>query len=374
MKRRRLSKFLAVLTLLSICYLKSNSQSKVYTFIQENATVYESSDFYIYKIIDARKNKASIGSIYSSDKRKKYAADFNSTLSNELYSFYKNAFPPGKQKRKIILLVDSFSIDHQLGLSSKDMGIAYLVGEYYSYQNDSCYLLTTSARQIKEEAEDAQLTHPNRIKRLLLLSLVDMIDSLKKFETGTLASHEMPLKLDDLKKKALGKEVQTLRKKANENVLPDFYFFSAGTYYSLSKPILQFGFTSNLVLQLKKLPQVLVGINANIMLFGTPSNQITIPIFASSSVVNYDLGIKLLKQIKNNLFLNCNPQINLGYIREVSSGNRKNILGAEVDFGVYLIPPIQEGIYSGINLFYRNTNTEYLGSSFGLKLDLGYRF
>ncbi len=349
------------------------SQSKVYTFIQENNSIYEKSEFYIQKVIDARENKETIGSIYSADKRKKYPADFNQTLSNAFTDFFRATFPAAKNKSKIILLVYNFKIDHQLGETAKDLGSAEIKAEYFLNRNDTCFYLASSEKRIEEESEEVQLSHPNRIKRLLLLSTAEMIDSLKKF------NHQPAVKrpfysLDELKKRSLSKEVQARRLRQGVNTLPEYYLFKAGTYYAFSQTILQFGLTTDLVLQIKKAPQYLIGMNANVMLFATPTDNITIPTSASADVLNYDLGIKLLKQVTNNFFLNFNPQVNLGYVQETSNGNRKNILGLELDAGVYLIPPAEEGIYSGLNLFYRSTNTELLGTSFGLKLDLGYRF
>lgn len=348
-------------------------QSKVYTFIQENTVVYEKSEFYIQKVIDARDDKTSIGSIYSADKRKKYPADFNQTLSNSFLEFFKNTFPAAKHKARIILLVSYFNIDHRLGETAKDIGSAEIKAEYFLNRNDTCFFLANSHKRIEETSEDVQLSHPNRIKRLLLLSLTEMIDSLKSFNRQPSEKRSF-YSLDDLKKRSLSKEVQARRLRQGENTFPEFYFFQAGTYYAFSQTILQFGLTTNLVLQIKKAPQYLIGLNANIMLFATPTDNITIPTSASSEVLNYDLGIKLLKQVKNNFFLNFNPQVNLGYVHETNNGDRKNILGIELDAGVYLIPPAEEGVYTGLNLFYRSTNTELLGTSFGLKLDLGYRF
>lgn len=349
------------------------SQSKVYTFIQENSGVYEKSEFYISKVIDARDNKESIGSIYSADKRKKYPADFNQTLSNAFQEFFKNTFPAAKHKARIVLLVSYFNIDHRLGETAKDIGIAEMKAEYFLNRNDTCFLLARSEKRIEELSEDVQLSHPNRIKRLLLLSTAEMIDSLKKFNHQP-SDRRTFYSIDELKKRSLSKDVQARRLRQGENTLPEFYLFKAGTYYAFSQTILQFGLTTDLTLQIKKAPKYLIGINANVMLFATPTDNITIPTSASNEVLNYDLGIKLLKQVKNNFFLNFNPQVNLGYVQETTNGDRKNILGFELDAGVYLIPPAEEGVYSGLNLFYRSTNTELLGTSFGLKLDLGYRF
>lgn len=350
------------------------SQAKVYTFIQENAAVYEKSEFYIHKIIDSRSNKDNIGSIYSADKRKKYAADFNHTLSNEFSDFFRSTFPSEKHKHKIVLVIDSFQIDHQLGETSKDLGSAEMMARFYLNRNDTCFYLVSSHNRIVEGSEDVQLTHPNRIKRLLLLSTAEMIDSLKKFHAGSLSFDSLNTTLDQLKKQSISKEVQRRRAKQNENTLPEFYLFTLGTYYGFSKPCLQFGFTGALVFQIKKAPKYLLGINANLMLYGTPSDNIQIPLFTSFDVFNYDLGIRVLKQVKNNFFLNFNPQANMGYIKEVSSTERKDILGFQMDAGVYLLPPAEEGVYSGLNVFYRNTNNEFLGQGFGIKLDLGYRF
>jgi hypothetical protein len=350
------------------------AQAKVYTFIQENSVVYENSEFYIQKIIDARGNKETLGQIYSTDKRKKYTADFNRTLSNEFADFFKHTFPQGKHKHKVILVVDSFSIDHQLGEGTKDIGSAEMNASFYLNRNDTCFYLTSSSKRISETAKDVQITHPNRIKRLLLLSAAQMIDSLKKFASNPPVAGMRMTTLDELKKSSISKDVQRRRAKQHENTLPEFYMFNLGTYYGFSKPVVQFGITGNLVLQVKKAPKYLIGISGNLMLYGTPSDDIQVPLFTSFEVFNYDLGIKLLKQVKNNFFLNFNPQVNLGYIKEVNSSERKNILGFQMDAGVYLIPPANEGVYSGLNLFYRTTNTEFFGASFGLKLDLGYRF
>lgn len=371
-KKARHNHLFSLLVLLLIA-LKGLSQSKVYTFIQENSHVYEKSEFYIQKVIDARDNKFSIGSIYSSDKRKKYPADFNQTLSNTFYDFFKTTFPSGKHKSKIVLLVIQFNIDHQLGETAKDIGIAEIKAEFYLNRNDTCFYLNTSEQRIEEQSEDVLLSHPNRIKRLLLLCTAQMIDSLKTFNRVP-SNKRVKLSIDELKKRSMSAEVQNRRKKQGENTLPGFYLFKVGTYYSFSQPVLQFGFTTDLVLQIKKAPQYLIGINANMMLYGSTPDNLTNPLTTGFDIMNYDLGIKLLKQVRNNFFINLNPQVNLGYIQEQTSGSRKNILGLEVDAGVYLIPPDIEGVYTGLNLFYRGTNTEFLGTSFGLKLDLGYRF
>jgi len=363
--------FLAFVILLNCHWLLS--QSKVYTFIQENSSVYNKSDFYIQKVIDARENKETIGSIYSVDKRKKYPADFNQTLSNAFLEFFNATFPAGKQKHKIILVVSFFNIDHSLGETAKEKGSAELNADYFLNRNDTCFYLGSSTKRIEEESDEVQLSHPNRIKRLLLLTTAEMTDSLKGFGTKS-PEQRKAYTLDELKKRSLSKDVQNNRARQGDNTIPDYYMFKAGTYYGFSKSILQFGLTADIVLQFKKAPQYLLGFNANIMLFSTPSDNITIPSFASSAVFNYDLGLKLLKQVKNTFFINFNPQLNLGYVQDVASGNQKNILGLEMDAGVYLIPPVDEGVYTGLNLFYRNTNTELLGESFGLKLDLGFRF
>lgn len=366
---RKNYKQISVCLLLMFCF-SGFSQSKVYTYIQENNKGKIKSSFYIQKVVDARPNKTSIGNIYSSDLRKKYPADFEGTLSEEFQSFFKSVFAASKQKHRLLMEVKSFDIDHEHSDVFKDIGKARLNVSYYLNRNDTCIFLYNYNDSVMDETNEAQRTHPNRIRRLLLLSARKLSDSL--FTTEFLSTREKTT-LNRILENSTSKDAGRLRREDSVNIPPDYYMFGAGTYYNFYPEVFMFGINVHLVLRLGKTSSYLLGPSAGLLFYSTPPYNIQVPSF-SSEIFNYDVGLRLLKQVKNKFFLNLNPQLMLGRVQSPSSSPEQQLRGVQVDLGAYLIPPSGEGVYSGLNLFYRSTNTTYFGEGLGLKIDLGYRF
>lgn len=346
------------------------SQSKVYTFIQENDKGKVKSGFYIHKVVDARADKSNIGQIYSSDLRKKYPADFEHHLSEEFYRFYKGRYASSRQKQRVLMLVQDFSIAHEHSDVFKDVGRAKLQASYYLNRNDTCFFLYAFHDSISDVTDEVQRTHPNRIKRLLLLSARSLSDSLLSPERLA-RSEKSPL--ESLLRLSNSPAVERARKQDSVNVPPDFYMFGVGTYYNFYPSVYMFGVNSHLLLRLGKKSPWLAGPSAAFLMYSTDPNAIQSPTY-NEDILNYDLGLRLIRQIKKNLFLNVHPQLMFGRVKEPGSNTEQILKGFQADLGLYLIPPAGEGVYTGLNFFYRSTNTDYFGEGLGLKLDLGYRF
>lgn len=349
---------------------KHSGQSKVYTFIQENDKGKVKSGFYVHKVVDARADKSNIGQIYSSDLRKKYPADFEHNLSEEFHRFFKGRYASSRQKQRVLMLVQSFSISHEHSEVFKDEGKAILQARYYLNRNDTCFFLYAFHDSILDVTNEVQRTHPNRIKRLLLLSAKSLSDTLLKPERLA-QSEKSPL--EDLLHLSNSPAVESARKQDSLNVPPDYYMFGVGTYYNFYPSVYMFGVSGHLLLRLGKTSPWLAGPSAAFLMYSTKPNAIQAPTY-NEDVLNYDVGIRLIRQIKKNLFLNVQPQLMFGRVKEPGNTGTQVLKGFQTDLGLYLIPPAAEGVYSGINFFYRTTNTDYFGEGLGLKLDLGYRF
>ena len=350
------------------------SQSRVYTNIQQSEKTYPKKDFYFQKVIDSRKNRENIGLIYKADLRTKYQAEFRKQLPDEFSKFLRKTYPNAYASMQLIMVVHEFTIDHEITDEKKDVGYARGDFEFFLLENDSCHFVYRFTKTISDEARDITVTHPNRMKRLLLLSVNSLDSSLSTLDY----KKNKPLSWDSLNKKSLP-EKEKLVQKIKDNTAHDKVFAQLGLYYSFSSQVMLLGPTASFTFRLKNNPQFLIGVNAGIKLYGGVSSE-----FASNNlshtIFNYDLGIKLLTRLSDQLYLNINPMVVLGNTSEKKTSttaaptSTENLLGIELDFGVYIIPPKISGLYTGLSGFYRSTNNSVYDSGLGIKLDLGIKF
>ena len=350
------------------------SQSRVYTSIQQNEKTYPKKDFNFQKVIDSRKNRENIGLIYKADLRTKYQAEFRKQLPDEFGKFLRKTYPNAQASKHLIMVVHEFTIDHEITDEKKDVGYARGDFEFFLLENDSCYFVHRFTKTISDEARDITVTHPNRMKRLVLLSVNSVDSSLTTLDY----KKYKPISWDSLNKKTLP-EKENLVQKIKDNTAHDKVFVQLGLYYSFSSQVMLLGPTASFTFRLKNNPQFLVGINGAIKLYGGVSSE-----FASNNlshtIFNCDLGIKLLTRLSDQLYLNINPMVVLGNTSENKTSTtatpaaEENLLGLELDFGVYIIPPKVSGLYTGLSGFFRGTNNSVYDSGLGIKLDLGIKF
>ncbi|HQQ94232.1 MAG TPA: hypothetical protein PLQ93_06740 [Bacteroidia bacterium] len=364
---RRPELFLLILLGLPLFIL---AQGTVYTFIQTGKPLQKDPLFFFQNVIDARNPRDNIGSVYDQSRRKKYPANFRHELYDEFMRFYAEQYPLSAGKTKLQMLVKDFSIGHEINDMGKDLGSAFLSADIYVRNEDTCFLLCHIRDSISEPSDDVRLSHPNRIRRLLLKAGAAASASLQHKNT----ENNTRIPYTELRKQGMPFLDPAYKDKDSNAVLPNYYMFKCGTFYSFSSEVLLFGVSAGLLLQVKQAPRYLVGANAELMLYGVKSDQVTNP-NTNYAVVNYNLGITMMKQIRNNFFFHLNPQLVLGRVDKTGPQPKsEKLTGFELDLGVYLIPPRESGVYSGLNFFYRSCNSSLYGEGPGLKIDLGMRF
>lgn len=259
---------------------------------------------------------------------------------------------------------------------------------FFKLKNDSLSFLYSYVGRLAEHADVVAFSHSNRIKRAILMPLTKLdstlitlqspmvyakrnIDSLTK--SNAIVSSSTVLKEDSLRK---------------VNNYPSDYYFILGVHGSICKTHLMSGANINLLFQLKKHPRFLVGPTASLFVFGLYSGKF-IPPYIKYRIFNYDLGLRMLHQLKGNLFFNLNTQVLLGkeqYVYEYnpyssySPGNKstttktENIIGFQLEMGLYFIPVQKQGVYFGMDFFVRGCSSTIFDSNAGFKLNLGIKF
>jgi hypothetical protein len=148
------------------------------------------------------------------------------------------------------------------------------------------------------------------------------------------------------------------------------------------------GANINLLFQLKKHPRFLIGPTGSFFIIGLYSGKF-IPPDIKYRILNYDVGLRLIHQLKGNVFFNLNMQALLGkeqYTYEYnpyssySLGNKstttktENIFGFQLETGLYFMPVKKQGLYFGMDLFIRECSSTIFDSNAGFKLNLGIKF
>ncbi len=369
------------------------SQKKLYTHIASNKKNYCAKSYQLARVIDNRTTKNTIGKTYTSSRTVQHEVDFKSAVSNELFLFYNtnfhNALHPCNQ---FLVIVNQFEIGHVLSNQREDTGYVFLNFDFYNLKNDSAFFLYNYAKKFNELSESVLLTHPKRINQALLnafahldfyfpTKLTDTVTHYKKGNYNKTLS-------DSILNMQYGLTIQNFLKQDSasnyKSSVPSFYFFFVGAIANASRTYITTHINANLVFQIKKAPKYLVGIQANYFVYGIMSKQI-IPVNSSYQLFNYDIGVRILRQLKNKLFLNVNPQLltgneNIRYTilpsnySGTSATETIDFKGFQMDIGVYYFRPQQQGIYFGGDIFYRETSSNIITKGIGLKFNFGVKF
>ncbi len=343
------------------------------------------------RVVDARKNKSNLGSIYKAGLSVLHPADFKQPLSEELFYFFKDHFFCLKTNNKFMLVVNNFEIGHIITNKKQDTGFVRLNFDFYSLKNDSAFFLYNYNRNFKEASEKVPTTHPERMKRAVLLSLsgLDSYFSIKLNDTLVqknkriyTASHS-----DSLKHSNYGLSLRSFKR--NDSLkevynLPSYYIFFVGVSGNASYTSLKVDVSANLLFQLKKHPKYLMGMQANFFVYGIFSEKI-VPANSTYSLFNYDIGLRLLKQMKGSLFFNVSPQAMFGKetvsytvlpAKFIGTGTTQtyDFRGLQLDLGLYNMPPKLQGLYFGGDVFFRFTSSQVIESNGGLKFNIGIKF
>jgi|GEM_PF-3320927 len=153
------------------------------------------------------------------------------------------------------------------------------------------------------------------------------------------------------------------------------------------------GVNINFMIRIPQHPRYLLGANLNYSVIKFYDRN-GLPLYQSYQLKTSDLGIRMLKQIKNGFFFNANPHFMigketyvthftaLGYdpvnntITSTSSKTSKSstFLGFLMDAGMYFMAPKGPGVYCGLDLTIRFTNSSMFESDMGAKFTFGLKF
>jgi len=384
-----------LLVLLSMFFCASCfSQTKIYTEIQQNKTVYPGKDYTFDKVIDARANKDNIGIVYKSDIQQEYLADLRDPVDAAFLYFLNNTFPNGSSTVKITMVINELEIGHILSGRRKDSGFVKVNFDFYKAVNDASVLIHHYEGMLVDVSDNIALTHSNRMKRITLMS-VAKLDSIVAsgatyIETAKPGADSLlkdPVKISaGFSKERLE---ETKRMLANDKS-PRRIMFMIGGHAVFCTENQMYGVNANLLFGFKKAPRNLLGFNANYSLikFQTRSGL--------AENIEYqlrsgDLGLRFLRQIKNPVFFNFNPHLMFGketfityntttvYVNGVSTGlskttKEKSFYGLQIDTGIYLLSPKSAGAYMGFDFVLRFTTSYVFESDMGIKLNLGIAF
>lgn len=378
------------------------AQNRVYTTIQKNKNTYPGKDYFFPQVVDLRPDQSRLGFVCKMGGRTLCEINFKKSLSSEVYQFFSSVFPNRTSSNQVLITVNVFEIGQIL--SKKDSAFVKLDLDFYLLRNDSALHLSHYARTLCEATSDAVFSHPNRIKRALLLAAGDLERKLEQRPTGTyvpLSELGIPpqSKTDDVEKSEArygafysrsyaAKEDSSFRRLN----YPDRMVLFLGAHANLMSYGLCTGVNVNWMFRLRYSPKYLVGINVNhsaVILFetGTLSN------YESYRLASTDLGFRVLKQIKNITFINVNTHFLVGkerftsspsYIYDpqtnsVSAGRPATVredffFGMLIECGGYLLQPRGRGFFIGADLTFLGTTSFILDNSAGVKLTAGYKF
>lgn len=399
--------FVLVLLLSSfLCF----SQMRVSVSIQKNNKTYPDKNYFFTKIIDFRTNTASIGKVYKSDRVNEYQAVFKKNLAQEFFVFLKDVYPNEKAQHKILIRVNEFQIGHLL--AKKDSGLAKLDVDFYEFRNDSVSFISNYSERMSETAEDVSLSHPNRIKRILLHATSDLekhlntttqapftplsqMNSAIRYATVTDSSQRYNpasaiVPEADYSQERMSKEDSL----SNVNQYPNFFFFLVGGQTNICPSTLITGANLSFLFHLSKTSRFLLGPNVNYSAIIFLDKNV-IPDNSSYQIRSYDFGLRLLRQIKKIAFFNCNTHFMIGKetlsvstpmfsynpqsgaVTQTSSGistTESNFYGFQMDLGAYLMSPRRAGFYCGIDLTIRTTNSGVFDDEAGIKFNAGLKF
>lgn len=367
------------------------SQSKIYTYIQRDKKSYAGRAWCLERVVDRRIDKSNIGHIFTRGLGIEHPADFKQELSGELIHFFNDNFFCLRAKNRFMLVVNRFEIGHIVTTKRLDTGEVFFDFDFYALKNDSAFFLYNYAKRLTEASDVVPTTHPNRLRRALLNSLLPLDNFFSIRVNDTLRNKSAVFynasQSDSVKKNNYGLTVtksKQLDSTYSANNLPSYYFFFIGGQGNICYTSLTTHVNANLLFQLKKHPKYLIGVQANYFLYGILSQKL-ISSYATYSLFNYDIGIRVLKQIKGNLFINFNPQAMFGretftyFVLPAGSitgqlNQTYPINGVQVDIGVYNFEPQKQGIYFGADVFFRGSNSNMLENTIGLKLSVGIKF
>lgn len=365
------------------------SQKKVYTSIQENKKKYPGKNFSFEKVVDNRINKENIGFVYKSSLTYEHPADFKKPLQDEFLHFLSNTFPTKTSENKLLLSVKRFEIGHIVTGKRLDTGFVFLDVDFYCLKNDSAAFLYTYTSRLAEASENTALSHGNRIKRALLLSLSRIDSTLLK------RSSSFYIKTSDLENLVQTSSSITHSQLKRKDSLDKFSPFPT-SFYVLSGIQAEFcpsslltGVNIDVLFRLKKNKDFMLGFNTYFFVFGLLDTD-NLPVNAEYNLLHFKTGLRLLKHLKHNLFFNMNPQLILGqeyYTYDLSYNPYGQpyttsyyytisdfLYGFEFDFGLYRIPLRKRGFFFGSDFFVRGTSSNMVETSFGIKLNLGFKF
>lgn len=379
----------STLLLIFILSFSAFSQKKVYTSIQENKKKYPGKNFSFEKVVDNRINKENIGFVYKSSLTYEHPADFKKPLQDEFLNFLTSTFPTKTSENKLLVSVKRIEIGHIVTGRKLDTGFVFLDVDFYRIKNDSAAFLYNYTARLAEASENTAFSHANRIKRAILLSLSGIENALQK------RSASFYIKINDLEAVVqtstgiTNRELQLKDSLEKFSPFPNSFYVFTGIQGDLSPSSLLTGVNIDVLFRLKKNKDLMLGFNTYFFVYGLFDAD-NIPKNAEYNVLQLKTGLRLLKHLKHNLFFNMNPQLILGqeyytyeisynpYVLPYTSSYYYTIsdflYGFEVDFGLYRIPLRKRGFYFGSDFFVRGTTSNVVETSFGIKLNLGFKF
>jgi hypothetical protein len=386
------------LLLCFLFYFVGYPQQKLYTDIQKNKKVYPGKPYSIEKVIDARLNKDNIGVVYKTSLDHSYFADLREPLDVALMRFLKTTFPDGSPLVKLTLVINSFEIGHKLSGRIKDTGFVKVNFDFYKEVGDHETLIYNYTGSVVDVNDNIALSHSNRIKRAILLSLSDLDSVIINGTTLTrvIKNDNVILKADSTKINFSGvtKEgIENIEADIARNDYPRRIIFMVGGDVTFSQYSLMYGGNFNVLFRFKNHPRSLLGFNLNysqIKFTDAPS----IPNNTSYNLKTSDFGLRYMRQIKNALFYSFNPHLMVGKETYDTYGtNAVNIsnaginttvynsttvetifVGGQFDNGIYFLFPKKAGAYFGTDLVIRLTNSSVFDTDVGIKFNLGLAF
>lgn len=378
-------------------YFVGFSQQKLYTDIQKNKTVYPGKPYSIERVVDARANKDNIGVVYKVSLDHTYFADLRDPLDMAFMQFFNTTFPNGSSSVKVTLVINKFEIGHKLSGKINDTGFVDVNFDFYKAVDDHEVLIHNYNGSVVDVNDNIALSHSNRIKRILLLS-VSKLDSViinGSSLTKEIKKDSIKIIPDTVKLKAKGitkAEVENIADEIAHDDHPRRTIFMIGGDVTFSQYSLMYGGNLNLLFRFKRNPRSLLGFNINysIIKFTETPN---IPINSTYKLRTTDFGLRYLFQLKNVVFYSFNPHLMIGKETFETFGNPVTInnaglsstvynsstvenifVGGQFDNGIYFLFPKSAGAYFGTDLALRITNSSIFDSDIGIKFNLGLAF
>lgn len=379
-------------------YFVGFTQQKIYTDIQKNKTVYPGKPYSIEKVVDARVIKDNIGFVYKTSLGNPYLADLREPLDVAFMRFLNTTFPNGSSLAKLTLVINSFEIGHKLSGRIKDTGFVKVDFDFYKKVDDHEILIYNYVGNVIDVNDNIALSHSNRIKRAILLSLskLDSIILNKTSFTRIIKNDDVIIKADSSKNNytSVTKEgIEKIDSDFEQSNFPRSIIFMIGGGSTFSPYSLMYGANLNVLFRFKNKPRSLLGLNLNfskikfIDVSSVPNNT-------SYNLKTTDFGLRYLRQIKNAVFYSFNPHLLIGKETfETYANNSVNIInaginttvytstvvetifvGGQFDNGIYFLFPKKAGAYIGTDLVIRLTNSSVFDTDIGIKFNLGLAF